>query len=376
MEKFKCTICEKKFLKKHHLEYHINKKFKCKPINDNILINSQDLSENFNDTKKLSLKDTKNNFTCDYCSKLFSNIYNLKRHVEDYCKEKKQKELDELNKINIDDKLNNNQVNIDELNVDSDTKLILTLLLNQNKKLIENMNLILEENKEFKQKINNLDTKKNKKSIINTSNTSNTSNTNTNTSNSNNTTSISNTSNSNNTNTQINNTINIIAHGKEELKNIELDTIITCLSTFKHREIIPNITKHIYLNDTKPENQNFCVTDMSRNKCKYHDGKKWQIGKSSDKITKIFDNVHNVLTDPFEKENIEKTTAFIKANPKKFNPQFIKVANHYLKSLYDEDDKESIEDKSKVLEELKLIFFNNKDEIMRIKLKDEQDIKK
>ena len=147
---------------------------------------------------------------------------------------------------------------------------------------------------------------------------------------------------------------------------------MTCLSTFKHREIIPNITKHIYLNESKPENQNFYVTDMSRNKCKYHDGKKWQIGKSSDKITKIFDTVHNVLTDPFEKENIEKTTAFIKANPKKFNPQFIKVANHYLKSLYDSDDKESIEDKTKVLEELKLIFFNNKDEIMRIKLKNEK----
>ena len=73
------------------------------------------------------------------------------------------------------------------------------------------------------------------------------------------------------------------------------------------------------MNDAKPENQNFYVTDMSRNKCKYHDGKKWQIGKSIDKITKIFDNVHNVLTDPFEKENIEKIKQLIFKNNQNLN---------------------------------------------------------
>jgi len=36
--------------------------------------------------------------------------------------------------------------------------------------------------------------------------------------------------------------------------------------------------------------------------------------------------------------------------------------------LYDEDDKENMENKLKVLEELKLIFFNHKDDIIKIKL--------
>ena len=48
-------------------------------------------------------------------------------------------------------------------------------------------------------------------------------------------------------NNNSNNTINIIAHGKEDFSKIELDAIMTCLSTFKHKEIIPNITKHIYI---------------------------------------------------------------------------------------------------------------------------------
>ena len=61
-----------------------------------------------------------------------------------------------------------------------------------------------------------------------------------------------------------------------------------------------------------------------------------------------------------KKERINKTIEFIKANPKKFNEKWIKISNTYLKSLYDEDDKENIENKLKVLEELKLIFFKRK----------------
>ena len=59
-----------------------------------------------------------------------------------------------------------------------------------------------------------------------------------------------------------------------------------------------------------------------------------------------------MLTDPFDKENINKTIEFIKSNPKKFNEKWIKISNTYLKSLYDEDDKENMENKLKVLEEL------------------------
>jgi hypothetical protein len=365
MVTYTCQTCFKTFKQKSHYIDHIEKRKK--PCKQQYIENSQNsqnsqkiltnICEITNSQKNLG------NFECKFCFKTFSNIYNLKRHCDDFCKVKKEQES-----ININLK-ENKMVNVDDLDVDDNTKLILSLFINQNKIILENIKNELrnELKKELEEQMGKFNTKSSKKTINNT-------NTNTNCNNTTN-----NTTNQNTLNTLLNNnsnnTINIIAHGKEDFSKIELDAIMTCLSTFKHKEIIPNITKHIYLNDTKPENQNFYVTDMSRNKCKFHDGKKWQIGKSSDKITKIFDNVHNVLTDPFEKENIEKTTAFIKANPKKYNPQFIKVANHYLKSLYDDDDKESIEDKAKVLEELKLIFFNNKEEIMRIKLKNDKKTK-
>ena len=344
MVKYICNVCLKEFKQKgHFIDHTERRKNPCKQINTNL----QKLTEINNKTPKLT--ENTNNHNCDKCNKSFVNIYSLKRHYDNYCKVKKANEKQiEKNK--------NNQVNIDELNIDDNTKMILTILMNQNKKLIEEIKVIKEENKEIKEENKEIKDKiKNtSKNISNTNN--NTTNTNTN---SNNTT----------TNTQNNNTINntiILAHGKEDLSKIELEAIMGCMSTFKHREIIPNITKYVYLNDAKPENKNFCVVDTARNKCKYFDGKKWVIGKTNDKVTKIFDNIHNMLTDPFEKEHINKTIEFIKANPKKYNEKWIKVSNTYLKSLYDEEDKENMENKIKVLEELKLIFFNNKDEILKL----------
>jgi len=342
MEKYICKNCNKIFNKKHHLISHSNKKNTC--INNTTLLTQI----NTNSLKDDKLIDT--NLQCLYCKKQFVNIYSLKRHSERYCKLKINEELLE-NKDAIKLK-ENNQVNIDELDIDDKTKIILSLLLNQNKKLMkelkEEMDKIKEENKEIKEENKEMKfkiSKINKKTINNNINTQN-----------------------NQLNT-INNNV-ILAHGKEDLSKIDLETIMKCMSTIKHKEIIPSITKHVYLNDEKPENKNFCVVDMARNKCKYYNGKKWLVGKTTEKIDKIFDSIHNVLTDPFEKERINKTIEFIKANPKKFNEKWIKISNTYLKSLYDEDDKENMENKLKVLEELKLIFFNNKDEITKIKLDD------
>jgi hypothetical protein len=345
-----CKKCGRTFNRLSHLKNHLNKKTPCiqEEIIINIYQNSQKLSENINKNDNLIENFNK----CNNCSKVFSNIYNLKRHCDNYCKVKKEKEQQI-------EKTKNNQVNIDELDIDDKTKLILTVLMNQNKKIIddmkEQMNQLKEENKEIKEKLDKEKfTKIPSKTINKTIN------------NTNNDNSITNNNNTLNNTINNNNTI-ILAHGKEDLSKIELDTIMSCMSTIKHREIIPSITKHVYLNNKKPENQNFCVVDTARNKCKYFDGTKWVIGKTHDKVTKIFDNIHNMLTDPFDKENINKTIEFIKKYPKKFNEKWIKISNTYLKSLYDEDDKENMENKLKVLEELKLIFFNNKDEILKLK---------
>ncbi len=354
MNNFICTNCNRIFNKKHHLVNHLNKKNPCKQIiNIPPILTTTTKIETPKNINNIIIKQD-DNIKCAHCLCIFTRIDSLKKHQNGRCKVLKEEiKLQEKNKLpepKLETK-NNNMVNIDELDIDEKTKIILTVLLNQNKKLLEEIDLIKNKNNKLEEVINKIDKKKTSKTI-----TTNTTNTNSN--------NITNTL--NNQSNTINNTI-ILAHGKEDLSKIELEAIMGCMSTFKHREIIPNITKYVYLNDKKPENKNFCVVDTARNKCKYFDGEKWVIGKTNDKVNKIFDNIHNMLTDPFEKENINKTIEFIKTNPKKFNEKWIKISNTYLKSLYDEDDKENMENKIKVLEELKLIFFNNKDEILKIK---------
>lgn len=40
--------------------------------------------------------------------------------------------------------------------------------------------------------------------------------------------------------------------------------------TYDFDNMVQKLVKHIYLNDKKPENKNFVVNDMSRNKCLVH----------------------------------------------------------------------------------------------------------
>ncbi len=109
--------------------------------------------------------------------------------------------------------------------------------------------------------------------------------------------------------------------------------------------------------------------DLTRNKCSYNNGKKWLVGKTDDKIVKIFDKVNNILTEPFDKDKLNKTIQFIQSN-KQFREKSdtIKYSKNYLLSLWDENDKENVENKSAIIDELKHIFFNNKDEILKIKI--------
>ncbi len=366
-------------------------------ISSQLLTNSSQISETIQDD--LDYYNNKNKeHICTGCDKKFSRIDNLKRHINQFCKgnkktvilekniidEKSKKNInnidniDDINNIdNIDDNddnddnddiddidnINNIKVKIEQPDqlvlkddknetkitkkystelqkylktheLDEKTQSVLDILVRQNEKLLSELSLIKYDNSSLKNEIKKLKQ-----------------------------------------NTTINNTLNnqnniIFAHGKEEFDKIDLEVIMKHLSTVDFKNIIPNMTKHLYLNDSKPQYKNFCVVDISRNKAKFYDGKKWIIGKADIKIDKIFDKVQNVLTEPFEGDQLEKTIQFIKDNPHKFNRKWIDYSKRYLDNLYDEDDKEGVENRRLILNELKHIFFNNKDDILKISLDD------
>ncbi len=418
---FSCDKCNKTFIYKHHLTRHQNgKKYPCQDTPHNssqLLTNSSQIPQNSSQTPHKLLKtpqnssqiphkllktphkssqiphnssqlltnssqiphnssqnnktisdednlktDKKREHLCTGCGKIFSRTDNLKRHIIQFCKGKIIKKQDE--EVNILNEDNNQDDEKSELNIsdeyieikpkeetrivkkystdlenylkthelDEKTQSVLDILVRQNEKLLSELSVIKHDNSSLKDEIKKLKQ-----------------------------------------NTTINNTLNnqnniILAHGKEEFDKIDLEVIMKHLSTVDFRNIIPNMTKHLYLNDSNPQFKNFCVVDISRNKAKFYDGKKWIIGKADAKIDKIFDKVQNILTEPFEGDKLEKTIQFIKDNPKKFNRKWIDYSKRYLDNLYDEEDKDSIENKRIIIDELKHIFFNNKDDILKISL--------
>jgi hypothetical protein len=170
-----CQTCNKEFNRKSNYDYHINNKKKpCKvkhintpptntsnpPILIEIVQNTPTLIETLqvppkykeNSTKLVDNK--KKELKCKHCLKIFSRTDSLERHLNGRCKIiklQKQENKNIIEKKDIIEQQNNNQVNIED-----NTKMILTILMNQNKKLIEEIKIIKEENKETKEEINKI----------------------------------------------------------------------------------------------------------------------------------------------------------------------------------------------------------------------------
>ncbi len=346
MVNYTCPTCLKEFDKKFNFDSHTKKKKNpCKPVLQEfagICKNLQEFAENpptdgktggktggnirniqQSDDKSEQITNNKNNKTekvhiCTFCDKTYSSIYTLDRHVSNSCKVKKNIDIE-----------NNKKIEIQNKQIEEQSKQIQELI-----KIVDKL-----KNKSGKtQNINHI--------VVN--NTNNTNNTNT-----------------NNINTNTNN-INILPYGSET--KVNLLSVLEQLANHKDMlMLIPNMAKHIYI-DT-PENKNFRIVDLSRNKCEYYNGEKWVTGKTDDKIIKMFENVNNVLTGPFDKENLIKTLKFIESNKElKEKTKWINFSKGYCMSLWDETDPENIENKKKIINELKYIFFNYKDQILKIDL--------
>lgn len=344
-----CSICSKQFKRRIDLVYHMEiKKKPCRPNTQNysqILPNTQNYSKNTQKIveKTLESTDTSKNisnedhqstsvYDCKHCKKVFNRKYNLDRHLN-ICKVKRIEEEDEIIYLTKESKTK------DEENIELKNK-------------IEKQNKEIEELKKLFYELaqNNKNTRKYNKKITTNNNTTN---------------------NNNNTinNTQNNNNINIILPYGKELENIKLNEVLDHLAVRDFDNLIPKLVKYIYLNKDKPENQNFVVNDIARNKCQYFDGEKWITAKANDKILKLFENTNSLITDPFDRPELEKTLKFIKEN-KKYESKINTIieSKNFAKSLFDETEKENLDKRQEILDELKLIFYSHRDEILKISL--------
>jgi hypothetical protein len=340
---YKCNICDREFRQKCHLNDHLNKKKPCIQSNNNILnpannilnpaniqlnpaniqLNLADIMANKDKFIELLFKepfhndndnDNKNDIICIYCEKVFTRVDSLKKHQLSRCKSKTNH--DDLEKLKEDMKIIiTNLKNVENENAN---------LKNNYQELENNYQKILNDDKH-----NKIINKKTIKKIDNTSNSNNNSN-NTNT-------------NTNNINNGVVNNINIVQFGNEDIDKLNLPEAVKQYLISTGGNIASNMLKYINLNEKYPENHNICITDISRELVKIHNGKKF--------ITKKFKNVKNDIM-----KNVVKNTRKIMTN-------------------YENDDrfKKSVDIKTKLKindVSLRLIDGESAEDIVREEVKD------
>jgi hypothetical protein len=260
----RCEKCLKIFNQKSHLDNHLIKRKK--PCSSSDILNLYDL---INPTKthqnptnlptKIPPKTIINNSLinnndilethndlniCLYCEKSFSRIDSLQRHIKNRCKIKKKN----------DDKDSKIQILIEE-------NAMLKEIILKNKDVLTTGNII-----------NN-----------NTNNSNNTKNSHNNTTN----------------NIQQNVQVNINGFGKEDLDKLNILDAMKVYLKSTGGNIIANMLKYINLNANYPENNNICISDLSREIVKMHNGKKYIYKKFKnakyDIVDKVVDNIYGIV---------------------------------------------------------------------------------
>ncbi len=268
-----CSICNREFKKKSHYDYHIlNKKNPCHNKENNLLlkaIETSHSSEKSGDLIDILIKNPEsntNNCFCIYCEKVFARTDSLQRHLNGRCKSKEN--YDELEKLKEDMKLI----------IDNYQK-----LENNYQKIENNYQKMENENVNLKKEIDDIKITQLKGTDVNESKIIN-----------------------NNVNNQINkgvivNNIQLVQFGSEDIDKINLIDAMKSYLKSTGGNIVSNMLTYINLNKDYPENNNICMTDMSREIVKIHNGKKFVYKKfknvKEEILNKIVKNTRKIVTN-------------------------------------------------------------------------------
>jgi hypothetical protein len=279
---YTCNKCNKYFRAKSHFDTHINKKFPCSKEKE---------------AKKNELL-INNNCECEYCFKLFARTDTLKKHIDSYCKAKKNKDIQD--KIDNDQNLKNEQII---------------------KEMLEEMNVLIEQNKKLSEQLAN--NGPNCNVTIGSNNNNNINN------------------NHNNIHNNNNNNITLVPFGSENFETIVTDEF--CKKTMERgMNAITVFTEHAHLNAKHPEFHNCYISNMRDNHAIIYNNGLWCLVNASDAIKAITDKESKFLETKYDK--LKKT----------MTPNAIKQFDRYLKAK----DTDALD--KRYNKDLKLMFYNHK----------------
>ena len=205
-------------------------------------------------------KPSVNNCVCMYCEKMFARTDSLQRHLNGRCKSKGN--ADELQKLKEDMKiLFNNYQNL--LNEQKNS--------NKNSDNTENV-------KTVNKTINNNSNNQINKGII------------------------------------LNNTVNVqvVQFGNEDIDKLNLVDAMKSYLKSTGGNIASNMLNYINLNKDYPENNNICMTDLSREIVKIHNGEKFVYKKfknvKDEILNKIVKNTRKIVDKYENDETLKKST--------------------------------------------------------------------
>ncbi len=319
---YKCEICQREFKKKCHYKDHLNRINPCIKNAEK----KHEITPNYTElTPKKQEITPKTVHKCNYCLKTYCRANVLKKHFL-ICKVKK-KDIEEKEEI-------------------------LNKLLEQNNKLVSSLDQQKEQNnklvstiEELNRRIDKLENDKKSNHIQNNKNVKNLNN------------GIIN-----------NNTINIVAFGKEDLSKIENKEFFEALTQMGYK-IPAKMFEKIHINDKYPEYKNIYISDINRGKAMVHDGKKWKLDKYKNIGDKLLDKILNFMEERYEELKEDKNIT----EKRKMNMENKLKILQIMKDYEEEEEKdrhEYLRDKCK--DHMKMDLYNNRERIDEDKVEEDR----